>query len=275
LEQERVGDVIRQRIGYATQPGWATEAYLLFPAVVRAPCAGFVVFHSTTDDSIRRPAGLTGATTVDFAWQLAQRGHVALAPRNFLWPCTDRLDAQGQAEIYLRQHPDSTGLAKMLWDAQLALNILASLPLVDRARLGTVGHSLGAKQVLYLAAFDARVRVAAASEGGIGLDFSNWDAPWYWGAAGRLGLAEHDHHQLLALVAPRAFLLIGGESADGDRSWPFVERALPVYRRLASPEGARPPRIGLLNHRQGHDPPAALLDRLVAWLETYSAHPPC
>ena len=50
-----------------------------------------------------------------------------------------------------------------------------------RQRMGAVGHSLGAKETLYLAAFDERVKATVSSEGGIGTKFSNWDAAWYLG----------------------------------------------------------------------------------------------
>ena len=53
----------------------------------------------------------------------------------------------------------------MLYDAMRAVDVLESLPQVDRNRIGAVGHSLGAKETLYLAAFDERVKVAVASEG--------------------------------------------------------------------------------------------------------------
>ena len=79
------------------------------------------------------------------------------------------------------RHPRASGMAKMVHDAQVSLDLLASLPEVDPQRLGAVGHSLGAKQALYLAALDERVRVAVSSEGGIGRSFSNWSAPWYLG----------------------------------------------------------------------------------------------
>ena len=121
-------------------------------------------------------------------------------------------------------------MAKMVHDAQVSLELLAHLPEVDPQRLGAVGHSLGAKQALYLLALDERVRVAASSEGGIGQKFSNWSAPWYLGRRSTRPEAGREHHELLGLVAPRAFLLVGGGSADGDRSWPFIAAALPVYR---------------------------------------------
>ena len=147
---------------------------------------------------------------------------------------------------------------------RVAIDILAALPQVDTARLGAVGHSLGAKEVFYLAAFDERIKAAVSSEGGIGSNFSNWDAPWYLGR--KIGGKEfpYEHHELLGLIAPRAFLLIGGDSADGDRGWPFIEAALPVYRLYN-----KTPRLGLFNHKQGHSVPPTAERRLNEWIEAY------
>jgi hypothetical protein len=145
-----------------------------------------------------------------------------------------------------------------------AVDLLTSLPQVDPSRIGAVGHSLGAKEVLYLAAFDLRIRAAVFSEGGIDLGSSNWDAPWYLGPAVRHPGFPLDHGQLLALAAPRAFLIIGGDSADGDRSWPSIEAVLPVWKLLGNDQA-----VGLWNHRQGHPFPALARDRSFAWLERF------
>ena len=99
---------------------------------------------------------------------------------------------------------------------------------VDPDRLGAIGHSLGGKEALFLAAFDDRIRAAVSSEGGIGIGYSNWDAPWYHGEDVHRPGFPLDHAQVLALVAPRSFLLVGGDSADGDRSWPYIDACLPV-----------------------------------------------
>jgi len=127
-----------------------------------------------------------------------------------------------------------------------------------------VGHSLGAKEVLYQAAFDERIKVSVSSEGGIGTKFSNWDAPWYLGSSVKEPAFTHEHHELLALAAPRPFLLIGGESADGDRGWPYIAAALPVYRLYGNP-----PRLGQYNHRAGHAVPPAALERIEEWFAAY------
>jgi hypothetical protein len=199
-----------------------------------------------------------------FGLNLARRGFVTLCPRNFLWPEDRRIDIPPQLACFQRRHPESKGMAKMLFDALVAVDLLASLPEVEPRRIGAIGHSLGAKEVLYLAALDERIRASVSSEGGVGLSFTNWHDPWYLGEGVRRGEIEGDHHELLALAAPRPFLLIGGDSADGARSWPYIEAALEVYRLLA----ARP-RLGLLNHAQGHSMPPSAEARALEWLVTY------
>jgi hypothetical protein len=159
-------------------------------------------------------------------------------------------------------------MAKMLYDAMRAVDILASLPYVDPGRIGAIGHSLGAKETLYLAAFDPRIKAAVASEGGLGFRSTNWDAPWYLGPAIREEDFSLNHHQLLALIAPRPFLVVAGETgpgaADGDRSWPFIEAALPVWRLYGEPT-----RLGLLNHHKGHTIPPPVAESMADWLKTY------
>ncbi len=155
----------------------------------------------------------------------------------------------------------------MLYDGIVALNILADLPEVDPARLGTVGHSLGGKETLYLPAFDDRIRATVSSEGGIGTRFSNWDAPWYLGPDIRRDDFTHEHHELVALIAPRPFLLLAGgrgNAADGDRSWPFLEAALPVYRLYGGKA-----RLGLFNHHKAHSVPPEAERRMYEWLDAY------
>jgi hypothetical protein len=104
------------------------------------------------------------------------------------------------------------------------------------------------------------VRAAVASEGGIGLRFSNWDAPWYLGTND----FGHDHHELLALIAPRPFLVIGGDAADGAKTWPFIASAMEVYALYGLPT-----RLGLLNHGRGHTIPPVAEARTYEWLQTY------
>ena len=268
LKSESLPDVTRQRIRYECEAGVLVEAYLLRPDSTQYPGLrpGIVALHSTTDKTIDEIAGVEGRESRHLGLGLARRGFIVICPRCFLWQ--DAKTYQHAVDQFRERHPQTLGMHKMLYDARRATDILAAQPGVDAARLGAVGHSLGAKEVLYLAAFDERIKAAVASEGGLTLRSTNWDASWYLGSQCRAASFERNHHELLALTAPRAFLILGGESgpgaADGERSWPLIEAALPVYRLY----GERP-RLGMLNHRQGHSIPDEAGAKLVEWLETY------
>jgi dienelactone hydrolase len=263
LEEDRRDGAVRQLVRYETEPGLPVEGYLLRPSGESAPRSrpGVVVLHSTIGYTIRQPAGLEGPEDKHIGLHLARLGHVTFCPRCFLWQYGGE-GRIGRAVDWLRErHPEVSGMAKMLYDAVRAVDLLEAQPDVDPLRLGAIGHSLGAKEALYLAAFDPRVRATVASEGGIGLGYSNWDAPWYLGPAVKHPGFPLEHESLLALVAPRAFLIVGGDSADGDRSWPFVKAVAPLWSLLGAGES-----VGLLNHRQGHSFPPEAARRSYEWL---------
>lgn len=264
LEEDRRDGVVRQPVRYEAESGLPVEAYLLRPDKPGKGRPGVVVLHSTVDYTIRQPAGLEGPADLHIGLHLARRGYVVFCPRCFLWEYGERKKIGPAVDWLHQRHPGVTGMAKMLFDAMRAVDVVAGQADVDPARLGAIGHSLGAKEVLYLAAFDPRVRAAVSSEGGIGLSYSNWDAPWYLGEAIRRPGFPLDHGQVLALGAPRAFLLIGGDSADGDASWPYIEAALPVWSLTGAPEA-----VGLFNHRQGHAFPPAAQERAYQWLDWF------
>jgi dienelactone hydrolase len=264
VEEDRTTGVIRQLVTFEPEDGLSVEAYLLRPLGTGHGRPGAVVLHSTVDWTIRQPAGLEGPEALHIGLHLARRGSVVLCPRNFLWQYRRGNKAETAVEWLHQRHPNWTGMAKMLMDASRAVDVLSAQPDVNPRRIGAIGHSLGAKEALYLAAFDERVRATVSSEGGLGLSFSNWDAPWYLGEAiGRPGFSL-DHGQVLAMCAPRAFLLIGGQSADGDQSWPYVASVLPVWRIAGAPDA-----VGLFNHRQGHTFPAVAQTHAYEWLDWF------
>lgn len=264
ISEQRLDRCVRSLVRYEAEPGRFVDAFLLRPTGEhdgKRPAA--VVFHPTTGDTISAVAGTAGDAEQHLGLRLAERGFVALCPRNFLWEETTYDEAVAAAK---RRHPNSRGMATMLADGMRAVDVVASLPDVDPARVAAIGHSLGAKEVLYLMAFDDRVKAGVASEGGVALSSTNWDAPWYLGPECRDPAFRRDHHELLALAAPRPLLILAGESgsgaADGERTWPYVAAAQPVYRLYGEPS-----RLGLLNHRQGHELSPEVAEKAFAWLE--------
>jgi dienelactone hydrolase len=264
LEQDHPTGVERQLVSYESEPGLVAQGYLLRPDVPGRGRPGVVVLHATTAETIRQPAGLDGHPDLHIGLHMAQRGYVAFAPGCFLWQYA-KPGKLGAAVDWLRaRHPKVRGMAKMVYDAKRAVDILSSQPDVDPLRIGAIGHSLGGKEALYLAAFDERVRATVASEPGINLKFSNWDAPWYLGEEINKPTFGMDHAQVLAQCAPRAFLLVAGNSADGDMSWPYIAEAMPVWKLNGGTDG-----VGLFNHRGGHAFPPAAQSHANEWLDWF------
>ncbi|MCC6444299.1 MAG: dienelactone hydrolase family protein [Armatimonadetes bacterium] len=269
LAEDRPEGIVRQRVRYESEAGEPVEGYLLRPDPLpeeRTP--GIVALHPTSKDTIEEIAGVTGRESQALGPILCREGFAVFCPRCFLWQSAS--DYQEALDRFFSRHPRTSGMHKMLYDAVRGVDALASLPYVDPERIGSAGHSLGAKESLYLAAFDERVKASVASEGGVGFRYTNWEAPWYLGNGIYAPDFPLNHHQLLALIAPRAMLVLAGESgdgaADGSRTWPYIEAALPVYALWN-----RPARLGLYNHGQGHSIPPDALSRLIEWLKAYTA----
>lgn len=281
---ESVGDVTRTLVSYDVEPGCRAQAYLLKPPG-RGPFPAVVVFHPSGEHTFLRPAGLAGSAHMQFGLRLAERGYVALCPRNFLWdyrghPCSHPdFAADLIANALLARYPQWTGMGKMLWDGLRAADYLLTLPEVDPQRLGCLGHSLGGKQALYSTVFDERMKAGVACEGGVGLPFTNWDAPWYLGE-GIKSRPDLEHHQLLALAAPRPLLVLGGGlqpsaadarpggAADGIQDWSYVEAARPAYALHKAAD-----RLGLLLHNHGHTLPPEAEEALYGWFERFLSCP--
>ena len=105
-----------------------------------------MVLHPTVDHSILEPAGVEGTADrgAGLALELARRGMVAFCPRAISSGATTAHSSSPSSCRYSAGGiPASKGMAKMLFDARMAVDILAGLPVVDPARLGAVGHSLG------------------------------------------------------------------------------------------------------------------------------------
>jgi hypothetical protein len=243
----------RSLVRYAIEPGIFTDGYLLQPQSLIGRAPAVVVFHPTTPIQAKGVAGVDARYDEEKQQgiHLVRRGFIVWCPRNYI--NDDGADWTGNAKRVIAAHPDWTGMTRMTWDAIRAADYVQSLPNVDGDRIGCLGHSLGAKVVLFAMAFDERYKAGVFSEGGIGLNFSNWEAPWYLGPRLRDAGFLLDNYELLALIAPRSFLLLAGDSADGDRSWPYIEAARPVFKALDATQN-----IGWFNHHQGHRyPPEA------------------
>jgi len=257
-------DVVRRRLRVEVEPGLFMDTIVLSPRRNPNPgqsMPGMVAFHPTVKETIHEIAGELNHGPRAIGWHFAKQGYVVVCPKCFLWQ--DASGFQEAVERHRATHPNALGMAKMLFDAQRAVDLLIAMPDVDPNRIGAIGHSLGAKEVLYLMAFDERVRAGVASEGGIAFSSTNWNAPWYLGEADK---GQLSHSQLLELIAPRPFVIFGGEdgpgAADGSQSMPVLRAAAPVWRVRSENN-----RLGIWNHRAGHVFEDEQLGRSIEWFD--------
>ncbi len=280
IESEETKDGIRHiLLSFATEGTDRCRAYLLLPAGYKSgekrPAA--VVFHQTTFETLKEQVK-PGRFTLGL--ELTQRGYVTLSPECYIMKDQRAPAEYGhtwgpsfQADKLLKRRPGWTGMGKMTFDASRCVDYLETRPEVDTKRIAACGFSLGAKETLYALAFEPRFAVGVAMEGGISLKMSNWLSSWYLTGFPADMIGEREHHEVLALVAPRPFLIIGADdgtgknsnACDGVPSWPFVKAALPVYKALGAGD-----RLGLFcNGLNAHDLNAYSKALAYCWIDQW------
>jgi pimeloyl-ACP methyl ester carboxylesterase len=147
--------------------------------------------------------------------------------------------------------------------------------LVDPDRLGMIGHSLGGGTTFWTAAIDDRVKVAVTScQSLVGMDTSG--RPRFYPNVYGDGVSPAIYyHELLELIAPKAFLATRGEAEQSwegfptreayfaARQWAFSygRYVCDLYQRSGSS-------IRTLSFDGGHELPAVVRDECYQFIET-------
>jgi formylglycine-generating enzyme required for sulfatase activity/pimeloyl-ACP methyl ester carboxylesterase len=249
---------------------WWEKILVMMPAsdLQRPRPVVIVPFYDVDTPAGRNLSGhhFLGMGVDSYAYTAVQKGYIAVAIRWF-GESYGEWYSEAVANLKLR-HPHCTGLGKWVWDAQRLLDYLYSLAEVDRNRIGIIGHSLGGKMALYAAAFEPRITAVVSNELGVGLSFSNYDDYWYFGNLIDKVEKGTDQHELIGLIAPRPFLLIGGDTYDTAKSWYYINAAREVYKLYGKPEN-----IGYFNHHKGHMPTPEAVWRAMEWLAHFLGYP--
>ena len=242
---------------------WWEKILVMMPAeAMKRPRPVVIVpFYDVDTSAAKNLSGthFLGSIVDPYAYCAVQKGYIAVAIR-WWGESYGEFVSEAVANLKLR-HPHVTGLGKWIWDAHRLVDYLYTLPEVDHKRMGIIGHSLGGKMALYAPAFDDRITTVVSNELGIGLTFSNYDDYWYLGDF--IHNLDHgtDQHELIALIAPRPFLLIGGDKYDTKKSWYYINAARSVYDLYGKPQN-----IGYFNHHTGHRPTPDAVWRMNEWL---------
>ncbi|RKR00298.1 alpha/beta hydrolase family protein [Maricaulis maris] len=158
---------------------------------------------------------------------------------------------------------ESGAIIAWAWGYARAIDALESDPRFDPERMAVWGHSRNAKSALVAAAFDPRIDLVLAHQGGTGgttltrshagesvaqitETYPYWFNETYAGYAGNEAAIPVDQHQLIALMAPRPLLISGGWRdawSDPQGSFRAAQAASPVYQLYGS-DGLRQSRLG-------------------------------
>lgn len=260
LESSRRDNFMQHRVRFLWTPQEYTTAYLLIPdGDGKRPAVLTVYYEPET------AVGLKGEQR-DFAYQLARRGFVTLSIG------TTEASAAKTFALYYPDidHARVQPLSMLAYAAANAWHVLASRPEVDSSRIGVVGHSFGGKWALFAGALFDRFAAVAVSDPGIVFDTHpsvNYWEPWYLGwhprpwRTGGLITPENparglypklleqgrDLHELHALLAPRPFLVSGGE-VDPPKRWEALNHLVKINQILRQQN-----RVGMTNRPQ-HSP---------------------
>jgi dienelactone hydrolase len=223
----------RRKIRYRSEPDDWTPAYLFLPKRAgRAPA--MLCLHQTVRLGKGEPAGLGGNPNLHYARELAERGYVTLAPDypNF-----------GDYVFDPYAHGYASATMKGIWNHLRAVDLLESMPEVERRRIGSIGHSLGGHNTLFVGAFDTRLRALVTSCGFTsfgrykGGNLTGWSHKGYMPRiAERYGKdparMPFDFPELLATLAPRPLFInapLGDSNFDITGVKECVEFARQVY----------------------------------------------
>jgi dienelactone hydrolase len=264
--EERLPGYTRQKITFRTEADDRVPAYLLIPERSKGKARAMLCLHQTTSLGKGEPAGMGGREELQYARELAERGYVTLAPDypNF---------GDYRLDVYKAGYFSAT--MKGIWNHMRAVDLLESLPQVDRKRIGVIGHSLGGHNALFVAAFDPRLKAVITSCGFnsffayAGGDLTGWSHAGYMPRIATIygsepGRMPFDFTEVLAALAPRPVFI---SAPMRDDNFPVsgvkdcVIAAGPVYRLLGAAEN-----LMVQYPDAGHEFPPQVRQSAYEWL---------
>lgn len=241
LEETDLGDYVRQRVDFAVEAGDRLPAYLCIPKGGAAKLPAVLCLHPTGEDGKKIPVGLSNRENRHYGDELARRGYVTLSP--------DYVNMGDYAiDVYARGYASAS--MKGIWNHMRCVDLLQSLPRVDAARIGCIGHSLGGHNTLFLGVFDQRVKVLVSSCGFnrfaryYGGDLTGWSHKGYMPRIAEVygkdpARMPFDFPDILAALAPRAVYINAplndaNFAVEGVRE--CVQAAQPIFALYGVPE---------------------------------------
>lgn len=209
-----------------------------------------------------------------YAFEMASRGYVAFAPSHFDFG--DTLLTTPQKTLrkkFIKEHPNWSIIGRQMSGFVRALDMLDQLPFVKRGAYSVMGHSLGGRSALFLAALDQRVKSAVISAGVSvkhsniyrGLSRDRNGQPIFWNSVTKNGRPPWELNEMIALAAPTPLLFV---EPYNDPYNPYVGHATQAFNssqeiwRLYDAEAE----FNVYLHGDGHDTKANVRKLSYDWL---------
>jgi dienelactone hydrolase len=160
VSEEKTTKYLRRKVRFTAELGDRVPAWLLIPKELPASgkAPAMLCLHQTTKIGKDEPAGLGGQPSLHYAHELAERGYVCVVPD---YPSFGEYAYDFQKQGAHR----ASGSMKAIWNNLRAVDLLETLPQVDKAHIGVIGHSLGGHNALFTGVFDERLKAVVSSCG--------------------------------------------------------------------------------------------------------------
>ena len=273
------GVYTRQLISYAVEDDERAHAYLGIPLNADSKVPGIVALHGTYIHGKKRVAGLIDNPDKAYLDHLCRRGYVVIAPEHFV--SGNRTPPEGAYETgrFYEKHPNWTAVGKFTFEHSIAVDVLQTLDEVDAQNIGALGHSLGGHGTFFLAAYDERIKASVCNCGASffrhnprveGWARDHWYVYFKHIRPGVVNcqLPPIDFHEIIALIAPRAFMDISGLN-DGheltQRQRILMNlKIMDVYEFENAPQN-----FAFFVHGRGHSVEHESRQLMYAWMDTH------
>jgi pimeloyl-ACP methyl ester carboxylesterase len=203
------GRYTKKTISFEVAKGEVAHAFLYEPLDIKSgdKRPGIVGMHPTGEAG---KGCFESWPLCNFPIELAMMGYVVIVPD---YP------GFGDSRPYnFGSDRYDSGTIKGVFNHMTCVDFLRVHSDVDPEKIGTIGHSLGGHNAMFLAAFDDRVKIAVSSCGWTPFEYyetkegrlKTWALPRYMPPLGTLYNLDHrkfpfDFHEVAAAIAPRVF----------------------------------------------------------------------
>lgn len=275
LKKEQRDSYTAQEFRFNVLPNITTYGSVVAPATSHANGKSVLCLHGT--DTVLGHKNVMSPSerpNRQYAIELAQKGFTTIAVDQFGFGQGNGGQSLTEAvKAFYETYPDWSIDGIRLRIHQRIIDLLPQMADVDVKSVGCIGHSLGGRSALYLAAFDERIRACIPSAGvspNLTNVFRNRPcsqslSPILDHAIAKTGVSPFEYQELLSLVAPRSLLLL---EPWNDTCNPMIEPVLRCFEkaRFVFQINQVSENLQVLCHGDGHETVPRVREYAYSWL---------